>query len=114
MATSQLAGGVNFTSVSYFDTHGNRIVKGPLGIVETYKFTTLQGVPKVTEIDRAANGTVAFASRRLHLRLQRLSRRAPPTGTATRHGYTNNSHGLPTADRLCLRLDRQPHDQHHL
>ena len=61
--SNQLAGGVNFTSVSYYDTTGNRVVTGPLGIQETYKFTTLQGVPKVTEIDRAANGTVAAASR---------------------------------------------------
>ena len=59
---SQLSGAVNYTSVNYDDTTGNRVVKGPLGIVETYKFSTLQGVPKVTEIDRAANGSVAFAS----------------------------------------------------
>ena len=59
---SQLSGAVNYTSVYYDDTTGNRVVKGPLGIVETYKFATLQGVPKVTEIDRAANGSVAFAS----------------------------------------------------
>jgi hypothetical protein len=45
IATSQLAGAVNFTSVTYDDTTGNRLVKGPLGIVETYKFSTLQGVP---------------------------------------------------------------------
>jgi hypothetical protein len=44
---NQLAGGVNYTSVSYFDDTGNRAVKGPLGIVETYKFSTLQEVPKV-------------------------------------------------------------------
>ena len=59
---SQLSGAVNYTSVYYNDTNGNRVVKGPLGIVETYKFTTLQGVPKVIEIDRAANGSVASAS----------------------------------------------------
>ena len=29
--------------------------------------------------------------------IERLSRRAPPTGTATRPAYTNNSHGLPTS-----------------
>ncbi len=69
---SQLSGAVNYTSVYYNDTTGNRVVKGPLGIVETYKFTTLQGVPKVTEIDRAANGSVAFA--------RKLS---PTTRTAT-------------------------------
>ena len=30
--SSQLAGGVNFTSVTYFDNNGNRNVTGPLGI----------------------------------------------------------------------------------
>ena len=59
---SQLSGAVNYTSVYYDDTTGNRVVKGPLGIVETYKFTPLQGVPKVTEIDRAANSPVASAT----------------------------------------------------
>ena len=59
---SQLPAAVNYTSVYYDDATGNRVVTGPLGIVETYKFTTLQGLPKVTEIDRAANGTVASAS----------------------------------------------------
>ena len=68
---------------------------GPLGIVETYKFSTLQGVPKVTEIDRAANGTVAFASRGFSYDSNGFSK-PPPTGTATRPAYTNNSHGLPT------------------
>ena len=52
---SELSGAVNYTSVYYNDANGNRVVKGPLGIVETYKFASLQGVPKVTEIDRAAN-----------------------------------------------------------
>src|SRR5271166_2420973 len=42
--SSQLSGGVNFTSVTYFDNNGNRNVTGPLGILETYKFTTLQGI----------------------------------------------------------------------
>ena len=56
---------MNYTSVYYDDTTGNRVVKGPLGIVETYKFTTLQGVPKVTEIDRAANGTRGLRHRKL-------------------------------------------------
>ena len=68
----QLSGAVNYTSVYYNDTTGDRVVKGPLGIVETYKFTTLQGVPKVTEIDRAANGSVAAASQTFSLRFERL------------------------------------------
>ena len=69
---SQLSGAVNYTSVYYNDTTGNRVVKGPLGIVETYKFTTMQGVPKVTEIDRAANSPVVVRDRNLPLRLERL------------------------------------------
>ena len=59
---SELSGAVNYTSVTYDDTTGNRVVTRPLGIQETYIFTPMQGVPKVTEIDRAANGTVAAAS----------------------------------------------------
>ena len=33
---SELAGAVNYRSVYYDDSNGNRTVKGPLGIVETY------------------------------------------------------------------------------
>jgi YD repeat-containing protein len=92
---SQLSGAVNYTSVSYDDTTGNRVVKGPLGIVETYKFASLQGVPKVTEIDRAANGSVAFASEGFgydsngYLRSKNDWNRNNTT-------WVNNSHGQPT------------------
>jgi YD repeat-containing protein len=92
---SQLSGAVNYTSVYYDDTTGNRVVKGPLGIVETYKFSTLQGVPKVTEIDRAANGSVAFASEGFgydsngYLRSKNDWNRNNTT-------WVNNSHGQPT------------------
>ena len=95
MATSQLAGGVNFTSVSYFDTSGDRKVTGPLGITETYKFSTLQGVPKVTEIDRAANGTVAFASRGFSYDSNGYVK-TETDWNGNQTAYTNNSHGLPT------------------
>ena len=93
--SSQLAGGINFTSVTYDDATGNRLVQGPLGIVETYKFTPLQGVPKVTEIDRASNGTVAFASRGFSYDSNGyLATATDWNGNQT--AYTNNSHGLPT------------------
>ena len=72
--SSQLAGGVNFTSVTYFDNNGNRNVTGPQGVLETYKFTTLQGVPKVSEIDRAANGTVAAATEKFPMTPTAISR----------------------------------------
>lgn len=92
---SQLSGAVNYTSVYYNDTNGNRVVRGPLGIVETYKFSTLQGVPKVTEIDRAANGSVAFASQGFTYD----SNGYPATKTDWNRNitaWTNNSHGQPT------------------
>jgi RHS repeat-associated protein len=96
MATSQLSGGVNYTSVSYFDTSGDRHVAGPLGITETYKFSTLQGVPKVTEIDRASNGTVAFASRGFTYDSNGYLKTATDWNN-NQTAYTNNSHGLPTS-----------------
>jgi RHS repeat-associated protein len=92
---SELSGGVNYSSVYYNDTNGNRVVKGPLGIVETYKFNTLQGVPKVTEIDRAANGSVAFASEGFTYDANGY----PATKTDWNRNitaWTNNSHGQPT------------------
>jgi uncharacterized protein RhaS with RHS repeats len=93
--SSQLAGGINFTSVTYDDTTGNRLVKGPLGIVETYKFSMLQGVPKVTEIDRAANGTVAFSSCGFRYDSNGYLKTATDWNN-NQTAYTNNSHGLPT------------------
>ena len=45
--------------MTYNDTNGQRTVTNALGETDTYKFTTLQGVPKVTEIDRAATSTTA-------------------------------------------------------
>jgi Domain of unknown function (DUF6531) len=96
MATSQLAGGVNYTSASYFDDSGDRHVTGPLGITETYKFTYLQGIPKVTEIDRASNGTVSFASRGFTYDTNGFTQSATDwNGNQT--WFTNNSHGLPTS-----------------
>jgi hypothetical protein len=92
---SELAGAVNYTSVSYDDTTGNRIVKGPLGIVETYKFTPLQGVPKVTEIDRAANSPVAAASETFAYDSNGY-RSSLTDWNGNNTSWTNNSHGLPT------------------
>ena len=57
------AGGADLTSISYNDSTGNRTVTGPLGVAETYSFTTLQGVAKVSSIARAASSPVASATR---------------------------------------------------
>ena len=92
---SQLAGAVNYTSVYYNDTTGNRVVKGPLGIVETYKFTAMQGVPKVTEIDRAANSPVASATETIRYDANGY-RNSLNDWNGNNTSWTNNSHGLPT------------------
>ncbi len=92
---SELSGAVNYTSVSYDDTTGNRIVKGPLGIVETYKFTTMQGVPKVTEIDRAANSPVASATETISYDANGY-RNSLTDWNGNNTSWINNSHGQPT------------------
>jgi YD repeat-containing protein len=92
---SQLAGAVNYTSVYYNDTTGNRVVKGPLGIVNTYKFTFMQGVPKITEIDRAANSPVVAATETIRYDANGY-RNSLTDWNGNNTSWTNNSHGLPT------------------
>jgi YD repeat-containing protein len=95
--SSQHAGGADLTQISYNSSTGDRTVTGPLGIVETYKFTALQGVPKVTEIDRAANGTVAAATRYFTYDSNGfLKTETDWNGNQTAYDYTGNAHGLPT------------------
>ncbi len=92
---SKLAGGANSTQISYDDTTGNRTVTGPLGNQETYKFTMLQGLPKVTEIDCAAIGTVAAATRGFTYDSNGyLATATDWNGNSIQ--YKNNSHGRPT------------------
>ncbi len=59
--TSQHAGGADLTTITYDDTTGNRTVTNSLGQQSLYKFATMQGVPKVTEIDRLASATTTAA-----------------------------------------------------
>jgi RHS repeat-associated protein len=90
------AGGADEYQVSYDDSTGNRTVTGPLGVAETYKFTTYQGVPKVTEIDRAANSPVASATRTFTYDANGYLATATDWDGNSTH-WTNNSHGLPTS-----------------
>jgi YD repeat-containing protein len=92
---SELAGAVNYTSVTYDDTTGNRTVTGPLGIVETYKFAPLQGVPKVIEIDRAANSPVVAASETFAYDSNGY-RSSLNDWNGNNTSWVNNNHGLPT------------------
>ena len=60
--TGQFAGGAGLTTIVYNDTDGSRTVTNALGETDLYKFTTLQSVPKVTEVDRQASSTTAAAT----------------------------------------------------
>jgi RHS repeat-associated protein len=57
--TNQKAGGADLFTFTYDDTDGSRTVTGPLGQQATYRFTTLQSVPKVSEIDFTGTSTTA-------------------------------------------------------
>lgn len=94
--SSQLAGGANVTRIFYDDATGNRTVTNALGEQETYKFTTLQNVPKVTEIDRLASGSLAAAKRTFGYDSNGyLSSTTDWNGNRTT--YTNDARGEPVA-----------------
>jgi RHS repeat-associated protein len=60
--SSQLGNGANMSTIFYNDKNGSRIVTNALGLAESYQFTMLQGVPKLTEVDRLATATVPAAT----------------------------------------------------
>jgi RHS repeat-associated protein len=63
--SSQFAGGADLTKVAYNDTDGSRTVTNALGGQTVYKFTTLQHMPKVTEIDQPATAGAPAASSKI-------------------------------------------------
>ncbi len=71
-------------------------VTNALGVTDTYTLTTLQGVPKITGISRAATGTTAAATETLTYDANGYVRsRTDWNGNET--SYTNNAHGMPTS-----------------
>jgi RHS repeat-associated protein len=93
--SSQHGAGADLTTVAYDDTTGNRTVTNALGQQEVYKFTTLQGVPKVTEIDRIATATTAAATR-LFTYDANGYQASQTDWNGTKTTYINNAHGEPT------------------
>jgi len=85
----------NLTTVSYDDTTGNRTVTNAFGVEDTYKFSTLQGVPKVTEIDRAATSTTAAATRTFGYDTNGFLN-SETDWNADKTTYVNNAQGNPT------------------
>lgn len=94
-AASENALGADHIAITYDDANNKRTVTGPLGAQETYKFSYLQGVPKVTRIDRAAGATFASASRLFTYDANGyLATSTDWNGNVT--NYTNNANGDPT------------------
>jgi RHS repeat-associated protein len=86
--------GANQQQISY-SSAGNTAT-GPLSIADTYKTTTMQNLPKVTTINRAANGTVASASESIRYDSNGY-RNSLTDWNGNNTSWTNNSHGLPSA-----------------
>jgi YD repeat-containing protein len=92
--SSQLAGGANAQTTAY-NGDSSRTVTNALGVTDTYTFTLMQNVPKVTEIDRAATATTAAATETFtYDGSGYLATITDWNGNKT--SYQNNSHGLPT------------------
>jgi RHS repeat-associated protein len=94
--SSQLGTGSNakLTTVTY-NAGGTTTVTNALGVQDAYTFTTLQSVPKVTGISRAATSTTAGATRTFNYDSNGYLQSATDwNGVQTT--YVNNSHGLPT------------------
>ena len=113
--TSLMGSGAMLTTVAYDDKTGNRTVTNPLGQQEVFRFTTLQGLPKVTgnrpKRDRHhGRGEEAFDIRRQRLR----GEPDDGLGTGNQTTYANNVHGLPTTINEAAGSPRLTHDDDHL
>jgi RHS repeat-associated protein len=94
--SSQHAGGADLTTVIYDDTTGNRTVANALGEQMLYKFTTVQNVPKVSEIDRMASSTTAAAKKTFTYDSNGYTASVTDwNGNLTT--YVNDVHGQPTS-----------------
>jgi YD repeat-containing protein len=92
--TSQHADGADLTTIVY-NADGSRMVTNALGQKLLYKFTTLQGVPKVTEIDRQAISTTSAATETFTYDSNGYTASATDwNGNQTT--YVNDLHGQPT------------------
>ena len=93
--TSQHGSGADLTTLTYNDTTGGRTVTNALGVTDTYSFSILQNVPKVTQISRAATSTTAAATETFGYDSNGyLNSLTDWNGNQTT--YTNNTHGQPT------------------
>ena len=95
LTSQQGTTGASLTTITYNDNDGSRLVTNALGEHDLYKFTILQGVPKVTEIDRQASYTFPAATELFTYDANGyLASKTDWNGNLT--SITNNSEGLPT------------------
>jgi RHS repeat-associated protein len=95
--TSTVGTGSNavVTTVAYNDTSGSRTVTNSLGVIDTYSFSTLNNMLKVTGISRAATSTTVAATESFGYDSNGyLNSLTDWNGNQTT--YVNNSHGKPT------------------
>jgi RHS repeat-associated protein len=92
---SEHAGGADEYQVAY-NTNGTVAVTNPLGNVETYSFTTVKNMSKVSSISRALNSPVLAATRNFTYDTNGYLATATDWNGNSTH-WTNNSHGLPTS-----------------
>jgi RHS repeat-associated protein len=92
--TEQLGAGAGLATYTYNDTDGSRTVSNALGETELFKFTTLQGVPKLTEIDRSATSSTPAG-----VRLFTFDSNGYPASSTDWNGnlttYVNDARGQP-------------------
>jgi RHS repeat-associated protein len=92
--SSQHAGGADLTTVAY-NADGSRTVTNALGVQDTYSFATLQGVPKATQITRAATASTAAATETFSYDLSGYTASESDWNGSTTN-YVNDAHGQPT------------------
>jgi len=92
--TSQLGSGANQTTVVY-SSPANPTVTNALGVTDTYTFTTLQNVPKVTGISRAVTSTTAAATEAFGYDTNGY-RNSFTDWNGNQTTFVNNTHGMPT------------------
>jgi len=93
--TSQMGLGADLTTIAYNDQDNSRTVTSPLGEQEIYKFTLLQGVPKVTEIDRVATASLPAATRTITYDSNGYAA-SQTDWNGNQTTFVNDVHGQPT------------------
>jgi YD repeat-containing protein len=93
--SSQHSGGADLTTVAY-TAPNTATVTNPFGVTDTYTYSTVVGVPKVSGISRAATSTTAAATRNFTYDSDGyLATSTDWDGNTTK--YVNDTHGQVTS-----------------